>query len=529
MLDKDNSRQRISLRASIAALRMKVLQVALLPNLSEEESQTLRRQVYEDSQLTSGYLLMCGISAGIATLGLLQSSTAVVIGAMLVSPLMTPIVALGFALASLDGNRIRIEAQVVGGGALVGIIVGLILTWLSPIDNATTEIVARTQPTLLDLAVALLSGLAGGYAIVQQRGATAIGVAIATALMPPLAVVGYGLGVARFDFALGAFLLFLTNLAAIGLAIALIARLSGAAKPLSKVDLTPRYAVIVMVVFAGLMIPLGITLVRLAHEADARNAARDTLMSELGVDGRNIAQLDVSWPWRGHPRIDAIVIAPEFRNDAQPVVLAQLTERLGIQPELNLQQVVATDVRGQTRAMVDAAMERTAAGISRDVPPFSEIRASLGVPVQSLWTNRAERIVNIVPVAAPGWQLSDYRDIEQTVATSAGGWQIRVVPPVSATIAAGSGVDAEETALAVWAIKRWGLRSVELTMPLDGRTREEAQVELDKVVSAFSAAQIELRTRIMEGRGAATIAVFGPSPSQLRAQQVAETGSTSGP
>ncbi len=294
MLGNGTVQRASTLRRKIVIFRQRFARIVLIPDLSGEEGETLRHQVYGDSQLTAGYLLMCGLSAGIAALGLLQSSTAVVIGAMLVSPLMTPIVALGFALASLDGKRIKIEGQVVGAGALVGIVVGLLLTWLSPINNATPEILARTEPTLLDLGVALLSGLAGGYAIVQQKGATAIGVAIATALMPPLAVVGYGLGVARWDFALGAFLLFLTNLAAIGFAIALIARVSGAAKPLSRVDLTPRYVVVASLVFVGLMVPLALTLVRLTHEADARAAARQTLITELNVNGHNIAQLDVT-------------------------------------------------------------------------------------------------------------------------------------------------------------------------------------------------------------------------------------------
>jgi hypothetical protein len=82
----------------------------LIPNLKGEEGRNLRLKVYDDGALTPGYMLMCALSSGIAALGLLQSSTAVVIGAMLVSPLMTPIVALGFAFASFDGKRIQSTA-----------------------------------------------------------------------------------------------------------------------------------------------------------------------------------------------------------------------------------------------------------------------------------------------------------------------------------------------------------------------------------------------------------------------------------
>ena len=168
---------------------------------------------------------------------------------MLISPLMNPIAALGFGFASIDGHRIRDAVRVVIVGAVIGILTGMVITWLSPIRNATPEILARTQPTLLDLAVALFSGIAGGYASVIVRGGTAIGVAIATALMPPLATLGYGLGVLQMRFALGAALLFLTNLAAIAFAFALIARLSGVARPLRAIEWTPRYIAVLIAAF----------------------------------------------------------------------------------------------------------------------------------------------------------------------------------------------------------------------------------------------------------------------------------------
>jgi uncharacterized hydrophobic protein (TIGR00271 family) len=155
--------------------RIRFARLILLPELSPDDARDLRHQVQDDGALTRGYMLMCGLAAGIAALGLLQSSTAVVIGAMLVSPLMSPIAALGFGFASIDGQRIRDAARVVLVGAAIGIAAGMLITWISPIRNATPELLARTQPTLLDLAVALLSGIAGGYATVMGKGGTAIG------------------------------------------------------------------------------------------------------------------------------------------------------------------------------------------------------------------------------------------------------------------------------------------------------------------------------------------------------------------
>ena len=100
----------------------------LLPDLTPQEAQDLRKSVHEDSALTSGYILMCALSAGIATLGLLQSSTAVVIGAMLISPLMNPIAALGFGFASIDGHRIRDAVRVVIVVAVIVILTGMVIT-----------------------------------------------------------------------------------------------------------------------------------------------------------------------------------------------------------------------------------------------------------------------------------------------------------------------------------------------------------------------------------------------------------------
>ncbi|NJO32242.1 MAG: DUF389 domain-containing protein [Rhodospirillales bacterium] len=505
-------------------MRARAARYVLLPDLAGDTGKELRAQVEADGAATTGYMLMCGLSAGIATLGLLQGSPAVVIGAMLVSPLMSPIVALGFGFASIDGKRIRQAAKVVMIGAAIGIITAILLTWLSPIRNATSEIIARTEPTLLDLLVALLSGVAGGYAIVKRMGATAIGVAIATALMPPLATVGYGLATLQMEFAGGALLLFLTNLAAIAFAIATVARLSGAARPLHNVEKSPMYVLGGVAAFMALAMPLGLTLLRVSHEASARVATRDVLEEKLGLRGTGIAQLDVSWPLRGDPKVEAVVIAPSFRTDAQAVVQRALIERLGVTAEVNLQQVVAADYTSQTRAMVDAAMERTVAGIAKDVPPFSEIRAALGIPVQSIWTNRAERIVYVVPVAAPDWTLADYRDIEAEAAAKAGGWQVSIVPPVQTNLSIRQTAEFRDadTELAIWAIQHWGLSSVTMAVPIGNATRETAQAELDRLIVRFGSARIAVQGRVDVSQDqAVTITLFGPSPSQRRTQEAA--------
>jgi len=362
----------------------------------------------------------------------------------------------------------------------------------------------------LDLLIALLSGTAGGYAVVKQLGATAIGVAIATALMPPLATIGYGIGVWRLDFAAGALLLFLTNLAAIAFAIAVVARLSGAARPLSHVEKNPYFLIAGCAAFLSLATPLGLTLLRLSNEAGLRSTSQDVLMNELKVSKRNITQLDVSWSLRGDPKIDAVVIAPNFRNDAQSTVLEILTQRIGETPELNLQQII---------------------GINGDVPPYSDIRAAMSIPVQSMWVDRSERIVNIVPIEAEGWTLKDYFDAEKISENNAGGWKVHVIPPPrkemavllqdisiesdgkieqpspdddisitdNAEVSGSDGnqgnsdniqnpinTDAIHSALAIWAMQRWGLRDVvieKVTTQDEDKDISESEKPLEKLES----------------------------------------------
>ena len=178
-------------------------------------------QVYEASEIVSlNYWLELVFSAGIATLGLVLDSPAVVIGAMLISPLMGPILAAGLALAAGDlylglKSAVNLLASMAGAVGFSAAIV-----WLLPFHAPTAEILSRTQPNLLDLGVAILSGLAGSVVVCRGGGGGGVtalpGVAIAVALMPPLCTVGFGVGSGLVGPIIsGAGLLFLTNLAAI--------------------------------------------------------------------------------------------------------------------------------------------------------------------------------------------------------------------------------------------------------------------------------------------------------------------------
>ncbi|MEP6763699.1 MAG: DUF389 domain-containing protein [Gemmatimonadaceae bacterium] len=513
--------------------RLLFAHLVALPDLSDEESAALRKSVREEGALNSGYILMSALSAGIATLGLLQSSVAVVIGAMLVSPLMSPIAALGFGFASLDGHRIRDAVRVVIIGAVIGVVTGMVITWISPIRNPTSEIIGRTQPTLLDLAIALLSGVAGGYATVRQKGGTAIGVAIATALMPPLATVGYSIGVANWEFAGGALLLFLTNLAAIAFSFAVIARLSGVARPLSRVEITPGYVAAGIAVFAALATPLGLTLLRVAKEARVRSAVRSVLTAELHVSTGKITQLEVKWPLRGNLLVDAVVIDPAFLPNAQQMVESRLIDDFGVHPIVNVQQIVASDNGDQTRALIDAAMERNASGIAKDAPPFDQIRSKVGLPVQSIWVDRSTRIVHVVPADAPNWSLEDYWITELSASAGTGDWHVRITPPTGRALsvpfpratATADSVTQRAMSLAIWALQRWGVAEVVLETTEHKPDSVASAIDrrrMETIVSWLSSAKVRASSTATTARGVpeneVRINVFSRSPSEVRAR-----------
>jgi uncharacterized hydrophobic protein (TIGR00271 family) len=195
--------------------------VERLLRVDRESKPEVYLRVFDSAELMSlNYALELLFSAGIATLGLILNSPAVVIGAMLISPLMGPILAGGLALASADVYLGFKSLTSIMLSTVSAVLFSAAVVWIAPFHYPTSEILARTQPNLLDLGVALLSGLAGSIVVCRGGtggGVTALpGVAIAVALMPPLCTVGFGVG-SGFSWPIirGAGMLFLTNLAAI--------------------------------------------------------------------------------------------------------------------------------------------------------------------------------------------------------------------------------------------------------------------------------------------------------------------------
>jgi uncharacterized hydrophobic protein (TIGR00271 family) len=155
----------------------------------------------------------------VASVGLNVNSTAVIIGAMLISPLMGPINGMGYSIATYDFEFFRQSFKNFSFAVIISLVASTTYFALSPISTAQSELLARTSPTIYDVIIALFGGLAGIVAISSKNKGNVIpGVAIATALMPPLCTAGYGLATGKIDFFFGALYLFTINTVFIALA-----------------------------------------------------------------------------------------------------------------------------------------------------------------------------------------------------------------------------------------------------------------------------------------------------------------------
>lgn len=234
-----------------------------------ERQQALDELFFEGSEripYLKRFITLITLSTAIAAFGLIADSTAVVIGAMLVAPLMTPMLAVAAAVVYGQPTRIATSSITVAVGTVAAIGVGYLVALMAPGTLTATDlsgqILSRTNPGLLDLGIAVAAGLAAGYVLAHRKvGASLPGVAISVALVPPLATVGIALRLGVNDAAAGAMLLFLTNLIAIVLSAGMVMVVSGFVprhiRALAKGHLTAGF-VVSAVALVAVSIPLAL-------------------------------------------------------------------------------------------------------------------------------------------------------------------------------------------------------------------------------------------------------------------------------
>ncbi|WP_162454955.1 DUF389 domain-containing protein [Pseudoxanthomonas kalamensis] len=299
------------------------------------------QSVDENGQPGPRYSFMIVMSCGIATLGLLQNSVAVIIGAMLISPLMGPIVELGMSLAIFDLRSLRDALKTLAIGTAIALATAILIVLVSPLQEATPEILARTEPTLFDLLVAVFSGLAGAYATITRKGETIVGVAIATALMPPLAVVGFGIATGNGSIAGGALFLFMTNLLAIALSVTIMARWYRFGSQ-DTPQQTAWQASMIIGTFILLSVPLGLALREIAARGVADRTVRNTLDEAARNAGGRITTLRVERSDKT-VLVDAVLLTPKIQPGLNLTLEKQLEGSLGRPVVVELREVLTAD------------------------------------------------------------------------------------------------------------------------------------------------------------------------------------------
>jgi uncharacterized hydrophobic protein (TIGR00271 family) len=328
-----------SIRTVIRFLFRKIVKPVTLERRAEIQVQ-LRDSCTPDFD----FFLLVVLSAVIATLGLLTNSAAVIIGAMLVAPLMSPIIGIGLASLTGDARLFRDAGVALGRGALFAILMAVLLAWSNrylpfvTLQELPGEIMSRTRPSPIDLTIALAGGMAAAFALALPSISAALpGVAIATALMPPLCTVGIGIALGRWDVAGGALLLFLTNAVTIAFAAMLVFFALGFATKREAGRRAPR----ALLVSAGFTLVLLVPLTVLSASF-FQNAAENRQINS--VVGTQVATL-------GAELIDLQVV--QDGDTLHMTVPLRVSKQLSYEDVVNLQKSVALQLQRPVSVVVN--------------------------------------------------------------------------------------------------------------------------------------------------------------------------------
>lgn len=258
----------------------------ILPVVTLEQRAEVRINMRTSAQPDFDYFVLVVLASMIATLGLLTNSAAVIIGAMLVAPLMSPIIGLGLGSLIGDEHLLKNSVSAILRGAVIAVGIAIILTLVNvslpfiTLHDLPSEVLARTHPTPIDLLIALAGGLAAAFALATPSISAALpGVAIATALMPPLGTVGIGIAMGRWDVAGGALLLFTTNAVTIAFASMLVFWVLGFSPSQQNGKRVPRSLALSAMVTVLMLLPLSYLSISFFQEA-SYNRNIDTVVSE---------------------------------------------------------------------------------------------------------------------------------------------------------------------------------------------------------------------------------------------------------
>lgn len=369
----------MSLRAGFLYLFRRVVKPVTLERRAE-----VQVQLRNASSPDFSFFLLVVLSCVIATLGLLTDSAAVIIGAMLVAPLMSPIVGLGLASLTGDARLFRDAGVALARGALMAVLMAVLLTFgnrflpFVTLHDLPGEVLARTRPSPIDLTIALAGGMAAAFALVMPSISAALpGVAIATALMPPLCTVGIGIAMGRWDVAGGALLLFVTNAVAIAFAAMLVFFSLGFSPQSEAGRRLPRALVISAAFTLLLLVPLTVISARFFREANANRQINTVIREEVAPYGAELTSLQVTQTGEG----------------LHVVVTLRLPEQLRYEDVIALQQNVALRLQQPVSVVVNQV---AATRLDPLIPPTFTV-----TPTPPTFTSTVTSTPTFTPTPAP--------------------------------------------------------------------------------------------------------------------------------
>lgn len=338
--------------------------LGFLTQVTDARRQEVLQAVTDISTPRFSFYIMVVISAIIAAYGLLANSTAVVIGAMLVAPLMGPI--FGLALSLVAGDRALLGRSSIAEifGIILAVSVGMVIGLVPLRPDFGTEILGRTQPTIYDIIIAVASALAGTYALIDPRISPALpGVAMATALVPPLVTCGLCLAAREWPWALGALLLFVANFLSIEITAAIVFAIFGMAKVYMAGEFTVRrflrrfgLSLVALAIIGTFMTQ---TLFSIIAERRLRQALEKTLAEALRSSiGATLDTLRYERDPNGL-NVSVVVLTPQ-EFDTKYVESLEVTLRTSVDPTVHLvAQTVLTTALDRNGPVFQSEKERS--------------------------------------------------------------------------------------------------------------------------------------------------------------------------
>ncbi len=350
-------------------VRLRHMWRKLVPRIDQKRRGEVQVQMRQSSSPDFDFFLLVFLSCVIATLGLLTDSAAVIIGAMLVAPLMSPIIGLGLASITGDSRLLGNATTALLRGAVLAILISFLISWINthlPFvvlqgQELPGEVQARVSPSPIDLGIALAGGLAAAFALAMPNISAALpGVAIATALMPPLCTIGVGLALGRWNVAAGASLLFITNAVTIAFAATLVFFALGfSPRPRNGTRRLPRSLQVSAFLTVGLLIPLTYLSIQFVAQAN-----EDRLLSN--IIGEKVAEMKNSElvEWKSEQEGDILKLFLTVRTSTP----------LSYQDSVNLQKAIGAGLQesgilGQDASIQVAVNQVLTARLDPLIPP----------------------------------------------------------------------------------------------------------------------------------------------------------------